>query len=192
MHSQTLVLTISLTRFSDSTRSTVLKTLLRLLQESRTPRRAIGTLRHYLDDIPPPLRQKSFSASHAIPLIMRTETAHIDMKLKNMPFDSAINLKVAALALVLADLDLPKNVPLTIVGMNDPRAVVDMMISGIAPSLCILTRVLGHDQRLRKRKKHMSQMNKQIVREICQQTLLLKNMLLLLKMMLVRSPQMNG
>src|SRR5437762_4642513 len=110
MHSQTSSLMTSLTRFSDSMRNTVLKTLLHLLQGIRTSRRAIGTPHHYLDDIPPPpLKQKTFSALHAILLTMKTGTAHIDTKLDSTPFDSAVNLKVAALTLVLIDLNLPKN-----------------------------------------------------------------------------------
>src|SRR5438105_1991335 len=124
MHNQTLVLTTSLICFSDSMRNTALKILLRSLQGLRSSRRVISTLRHYLDNILPPLRQRSTSASHAIPQIMRTGTAHIDVKLSSMLFNSTINLKVTALALILTDLNLPMNDPLTIVSMNDPLITV--------------------------------------------------------------------
>src|SRR5437763_6433540 len=117
MHSQTSALMTNLTHFNNSTRSTALKILQRLLQGLRTSGRAIGTLHHYLNDIPPPLKQKSFSVSHVILLTMKTRTAHIDMKLDSMPFDSTVNLKVAALALICTDLDFPKNDPLTIASM---------------------------------------------------------------------------
>ena len=56
-----------------------------------------------------------------------------------MLFDSAAKLKAAALALVLTDLDLPK---------NDPLAVVDMSIrkakNETALSLYTLIRILSH------------------------------------------------
>src|SRR5947208_4385039 len=126
MHNQTLALMTSLTHFSDSMRNTALKTLLCSLQGLRSSRRVNGTLHHYLDDIPPPLRQRCTSASHAIPQTMRTETAHINVKLSSMLFDYIIDLKLTALIFIPADLDISMNDPLTVVCMNYPHTVMSI------------------------------------------------------------------